>query len=176
MKTKIWLLFTLFVFTGEILATESDSNHLATATSTDDIEVIEVVGRFSKAQWKQIAESAKVDFYDLYNKFNTIKKFDVECKLTKAIGSNIKRNVCEPVYFKQAFYHETQVAVRSSGRPGLDLRRLPSAEKMLFLTQQMKEESDAHMEALIEQNPSLRKKFEFYAKAKMASELRDNID
>lgn len=142
-----------------------------TVNVAKDVEVIEVVAQFSKAQWKSISEHAKVDFYALFNKYNTIDKFKMVCKPTAPIGSKIKRNICEPQYFRTALAEDTQItSLMSGGMSASD------NQKVVMLTKELKQESDAHMEALINEHPDLRKKFMYYAKAKRLSELRDQMD
>ena len=158
------------------------SSHAAFAMNTQgvdeqDVEVIEIIGQFSKAEWGKIADQAKIDFYALYNQFNDIEKFRMVCRPEKQIGSNIKRNVCEPMYFKDAMLKETQLAAAANASPIIDLNRLPAVHaRVLQMTKQTKVEADQHMEKLINEHPDLRKKFEYYAKSKMASELREKMD
>jgi hypothetical protein len=149
----------------------------AQATKEEDVEIIEIVGQFSVAQWGKIADQAKMDFYELFNELNDIDKFRMVCKREKPMGSNIRRSVCEPMYFKQAIQDATTNTTRSSNRVNIDLSRpIIMPENIAALTRRDKEAADAHMEKLINEHPDLRKKFEYYAKAKRAFEIREQMD
>ena len=145
-------------------------------TNEQDIEVIEVVGQFSKAQWQRIAESAKVDFYELFNEYNDIEKFRMVCEPTRKLGSHIKSQVCEPIYFKDEMYKQTQIAMAMGSNTGINPNRIASPADAAIYTKETRKEADAHMEKLINMHPDLRKKFKYFAKAKAASELRVTSD
>jgi hypothetical protein len=145
-------------------------------TNEQDIEVIEVVGQFSKAQWERIAESAKVDFYELFNQYNDIEKFRMVCRPTNSVFTRIKRQVCEPMYYKNEVYLQTQTGMAMGGAGWINFNMLNTGMEINPVIKKSKKEADAHMEKLINEHPDLRKKFEYFAKAKAASELRATLD
>jgi hypothetical protein len=158
-------------------------SHVASAKNTqkssqEDMEVIQIIGQFSAAKWGQIAEQAKVDFYELFNQLNTIEKFRMVCRVEKTIGSNIKRNVCEPMFFKHAMFNRTQNDINngSTNNGSIRISSAPNSDDILFLTTSTKEAANAHMEQLIMEHPDLREKFSFYAKAKKSAEIRAQMN
>jgi hypothetical protein len=139
-----------------------------------DVEIIEVIGQFTPAQWGKIAESAKVDFYELFNEVNDIDDYRMICRAEKEIGSNIKKMKCEPQYYKDRMAQMVQEV--SFRRGTLDTNFMPKPQDVALSVKDTKEKADKHLLALVDKHPHLRKKFEYYVKAFKAHQMSEELN
>lgn len=130
-----------------------------------NIEVIEVIDKFTKPQLEKIALQAKLDMYETFNTYNTVREYRVICEPTAKIGSQIKRQHCEPVYYTNKFAEMS--AAFMLGSPKL----APTQSQVLFAVKQKKKQADSHLLVLANKHPDLKLKLERYAKAKATIEL-----
>lgn len=139
----------------------------------DEIEIIEVIGSFSAPQLQKIADQARFDFYETFNKYNENKEFKVICRPKAQIGTRIKENYCEPAYFKSKYLDMTQAMfLQATFRP----ERLPSYSDIAFAVKAKKKEADAYMVALAAEHPELQKSLERMVKARRVLDIRRSLN
>lgn len=76
---------------------------LATVPATDDaIDEVEVEGKRVKLSvMRAELEKLEEQFYTEYNKVNTVRQYDVFCRLRMVTGSRVPRRFCRPVFLEQ---------------------------------------------------------------------------
>mmetsp|Transcript_36164 Transcript_36164/g.46895 ORF Transcript_36164/g.46895 Transcript_36164/m.46895 type:complete len:173 (+) Transcript_36164:61-579(+) len=167
MKTK-----SLSLITGLILLATSSFSFAAMVEQKkpdSNVEVIEIIGKFTAPQLEKIALQAKLDMFETFNKYNTINEFKVICEPRAEIGSHIKRQHCEPMYYKNKYQELTQAIFVDHK---IRLGRNPNQSRVLFAVQKKKQQADDHLIALANKHPDLKLQLERYAKAKTAFELK----
>ena len=130
------------------------STSLVNKTSTtpvDDVEVINVVGKYSLIYFIRQMKKAELDFYDAFNALADDNKFKVQCRRVKTTGSNISHKVCHPQFVLDRMAQETQAALQT-GAP------FPSWDDINFVVQEERAESLAYVEKTVAENPYLRDK------------------
>lgn len=167
MKKKQLKLFTAFILLT--LSSFSFAAMVEQKKVDNDVEVIEVIGKFTAPQLEKIALQAKLDMFETFNKYNTIYEFKVVCEPKAEIGSHIKRQHCEPVYYKNKFTELTRNVFLDDK---IKLGRNPTQSKVIFEVQRKKQQADDHLIALANKHPDLKLQLERYAKAKAAYELK----
>jgi len=121
---------------------------IISATPTDDVEIIDVVGKRPLLYFKQEMGKAELDFYDAFNKLADEKKFIVRCRREKRIGSNISSKICHPQFVLDRMAQETQNALQT-GAP------FPSWKDIEFAVREEQAESIAYVEKVVKENPQL---------------------
>lgn len=138
-----------------------------------DTEVIEVIGKFSKVQLESIAEQARYNYFQTFNKYNDIEKFRVICRARASIGSHIKQMECEPQYLKMK---RREYISKVFGMPGqVNLSRYPSESKIAWAVQQDDQDAKAHALDLANKHPELMESMHMMAKAQRAYEIRKEL-
>jgi hypothetical protein len=127
---------------------EHTSASVISATSNDDVEIIDVVGKRPLFYFKQEMGKAELDFYDAFNKLADEKKFIVRCRREKRTGSNISSKICHPQFVLDRMAQETQDALQT-GAP------FPSWEDIEFAVREEQAESIAYVEKVVKENPEL---------------------
>lgn len=168
-------LFLLLVAGGVLAATAHAQTEQGDASAgSEDIflEEIEVRGQKSVGQLQKVVLEARLDFWDVYNTINSIDEYRVVCEKRASIGTGIKKTRCVPRYFSEKMSELTQQQFLQRGAGGPP----PTERNVILETKGTKAAADRHMIKLIEQNPSLRKKYETLLEANRALErakLRD---
>ena len=137
------------------------------------MEEVTVLGQMSTFQLNKAVVRARLDFWDLYNSLNDVDEYRVVCEKVAATGTKIKKLQCAPAYYhdtaRRLTYERSAQNLRR-GAGGTIGMRPPSQRNFVSEATVKKREADAHMIALIEEHPSLRKKFEYLVKASEAYE------
>ncbi|USD27375.1 hypothetical protein J8Z24_10310 [Pseudoalteromonas sp. SCSIO 43201] len=156
---------------------------LFSVASVDDnnqqvIERIEVIGEKPQYVLKLEMESAKKDFYDLYNKFASDDSFKTKCDKKPRHGSKIKSFKCETRFTKESFHSLTkqhiQLNIQDLKNPAYSLKYLsmPDASDVRSVTNTKRKAQKADILTQINENPELRAAFERFAKKYDAYENR----
>ncbi len=170
MKTLVATLFLLLV-ASPALAAETDSGE---PTPADDrvnaeaqaMEEVTVLGQMNMTQLEKAVERAKLDFWDAYNSVNEIDEYRMVCEKVATTGTHMKTLRCAPSYYLEASRKQTERSARSGGFGSRNSRSIArSLEKK-------KKEADAHMVALIEENPELLEKWNYLLAANQTYEQR----
>lgn len=166
---RIFSIFSLSVFliSTNVLAETKNSSE-----NSVDIEVIEIIGKFSKARLGKITIQAELDLYEKFNSYNDIFEFNVICRPKAKVGSHIKRHHCEPVYFKNEYVMRNQNMFLN---PGIDFSRHPSDLEVWYAVKNKRKKSEKHMIALADKHPDLKLSLERYIKAVRAYELKEKM-
>ncbi len=130
------------------------------------LEEIEVRGQRSVGQLQKIVLEARLDFWDVYNTLNTIDEFKVICEKRASAGTNLKKTRCVPRYFSDKMSELTQQQFLQRGAGGPP----PTEFNVILETKGKKAEADRHMIKLIEEYPSLRRKYETLLEANKSLE------
>lgn len=135
------------------------------------VDEIEVFGQMTTVQLGKLVVEARLDFWELYNSMNTVDEFRVVCDRRAPTGSNLKKLSCMPMYYSEKAteltWQRSLLYMRAERGIGL---RTPNQRNFVNMTKRKKKEADAHMIALIEDNPALREKYEFLLEANAAYE------
>ncbi len=145
----------------------------AQVTEAGEMEEVTVLGRMSTVQLEKAVVRARREFWDLYNSLTDSDEYRVVCEKVAATGTRIKKLQCAPAYYHEkarqlTYERSTQNLRRGAG--GTIGMRPPSHLSFVGESTVKKREADAHMIALIEEHPSLRRKFEYLVKANEAYE------
>jgi hypothetical protein len=169
MKQKNLLIFILLLFTSSVFAVNSQLEKAV------DLYSPEQVSKYSVAKWKKIADKAKHDFYDEFNRLNREKKYYVVCEVKSTLGTAIKRRICEPRYFKQGMYEQTQIqGISAGGSPTLNF--FPNRDSVLWFTKGMEEGADENLIELLDKHPDLRAKYVEYVRAAEAYNYKRSLN
>jgi hypothetical protein len=128
----------------------ADSSATTKENKSDEI----VVTAEREKLYKLRAEIVQTEdrFYELFNKLNTNKDFDITCSIDVPTGSKIGRRVCKPKFVLKAQEDEARTAVNNMQQPGgafVLVANMAITEKM--------DEYKKHVLAVINQNNQLRK-------------------
>ena len=151
-------ILALFVLcSAEAWATDSPAEENVAAA----MEEVEVRGQKSRQQLERAVVEARLDFWEIYNSLNTDNDYRIVCEKVAVTGSRFKKRRCVPQYFLTAMSEMTrQQSIRRLPNDELQLRAPPPRESTVRLaTKGKKNEADAHMIKLIEDNPVLREKY-----------------
>lgn len=129
------------------------------AGSRAPADEIVVVSQKSLAQLRRDTYEAEENFYDVYNKLNDDKEYDVRCFYEKPTGTNIKNHVCRAQFVTKAFE-------RHARRNRNNLSSVANQDSDPVLTEKM-EIYQAKMEALISESPELQEAFTQYNTARV---------
>ncbi|MEL7447857.1 MAG: hypothetical protein AAFN78_01530 [Pseudomonadota bacterium] len=168
MKALVTVLF-LIVSASPALAAEEDNGEQMAAADTasaeaQSMEEITVLGQMNMTQLEKTVERAKLDFWDSYNAVNDVDEFRMVCEKVARTGTHIKTLQCAPSYYLEASRKQTERALRTGGA-----RNSRSIARSL---EKKKKEADAHMVALVEENPELLDKWNYLLAANQTYEQR----
>ncbi len=151
--------------------TQTEEAHTANEAQVMEAGVMEevtVLGRMSTFQLNKAVVRARLDFWDLYNSLNDVDEYRVVCEKVAATGTKLKKLQCAPAYYhdtaRRLTYERSAQNLRR-GAGGTIGMRPPSQRNFVNEATVKKREADAHMIALIEEHPALRRKFEYLVKA-----------
>lgn len=140
----IWGLMTSLVFTTTNVQAGSQD------VKNDEMETIEVVGEVTLAGYKQQIANAKKDFFSLYNDLTKDGELKVKCRKERKSGSNVRAEVCTPVYESIIYVPRNSIADFMSGEldPIIDIKVKKYQDKQID-----------ELTSLVNSNEELRAKF-----------------
>ncbi len=121
---------------------------------TDDMETIEVVGEVTLAGYKQQIANAKKDFFSLYNDLTKDGELKVKCRKERKYFSNVRSEVCTPVYESIIYVPRNSIADLMSGQ----LDPITDIKLKKYQNKQIDE-----LTSLVNSNEELRAKFFEYS-------------
>ena len=136
--------------TTESLETESSE------IDSSEIERIEVIGELTLSGYKQQIIAAKKDFFSLYNDLTKNGALKVKCRTERKLGSNVRTDVCTPVY--ESLVHVPRSSIADFFRGELDT----------IIDKKLKKYQDKQIDeltVLVNSNEELRAKFFEYSTA-----------
>lgn len=81
------------------LSTQAQQEELVQAPESQrDIEEVMVTGQRNLLQLRMQVITAEKNAYDIFNKFNDEKRFDISCSMHQPTGTRIERQVCQPEF------------------------------------------------------------------------------
>lgn len=81
-------------------------------------EEIVITGERSTMQLRIQLDEAERSAYEIFNKLNDERRFDISCSISAPTGSRIERQVCQPEFEIQAMRGHAQDFYNSMGGPG----------------------------------------------------------
>ncbi|MGI9260528.1 MAG: hypothetical protein ACR2QR_00760 [Woeseiaceae bacterium] len=132
---------------------------LAVAQSDAGSEQQVAVSQKSMAELRRETYAAEEDFYEIYNKLNDDKEYDVRCFYEKPTGTNIKNHVCRAQFVTKAFQRHAR-----RNRNNLSSVANQDADPVLAEKTQIYQ---AKMEALMAESPELQQAFSRYNTARV---------
>lgn len=125
-------------------------------TEVEEMEKIVVVGEVTLAGYKQQIANAKKDFFSLYNDLTKNGDLKVKCRKERKLGSNVRTDVCTPVY--ESLVHVPRSSIADFFRGELD----PIIDKKL---KKYQDKQIDELTVLVNSNEELRAKFFEYSTA-----------
>lgn len=83
--------------------------------AAEQVEEIVIVGQRTLSALRRQVEDAELQVYDVFNKLNEDRRYDIHCQMVAPIGSNIKRRRCAPQFADDAERDEALAFL--DGRP-----------------------------------------------------------
>lgn len=164
MRTLLKTLVSPLIMT--LFCSQTFAQEEQTKQKEQDVERIEVVNKVPVYRLKALALEAKMDFYDMFNKINDVREYQIICTRVSQPGSNIKRNQCEPYYFKEK---RAELKRQFSNN---DISRTISVavseQQVAAATKEIKAQADEHTIKLIQENPALMERYLEFEKANKA--------
>ncbi|MEL7448685.1 MAG: hypothetical protein AAFN78_05720 [Pseudomonadota bacterium] len=121
---------------------------------------IKVLGQMNRYQLGRAVVRARLDFWDVYNALNDVDEYRIICERVEYTGSKLRKLRCEPVYYREMSRQLTQRSLQlQAGFNPASQRSINSHVK------KKKEEADAYMIGLIEENPELWRKWAYLLEA-----------
>lgn len=120
----------------------------------DDMETIEVVGEVTLAGYKQQIANVKKDFFSLYNDLTKDGELKVKCRKERKYFSNVRSEVCTPVYESIIYVPRNSIADLMSG----ELDPITDIKLKKYQNKQIDE-----LTSLVNSNEELRAKFFEYS-------------
>lgn len=127
-----------------------------TDTSSEDVEVVDVVGQRPLSHYRKQLVETELAFYDMYNALTDVKEFKIRCRTEKPSGSHIARKVCYPQYELNAIAFETQLAMipKAQDTRGI-IEPLPTTTRIRELVTDEKADATEYLIKLLRENPEL---------------------
>ncbi len=139
-----------------------------------DMEVVEVVGQFSKSTWKNILRDAQKDFFSAFNEVAPFE-FDIKCQYQlNETGSRIRIRICQPNFIR---INQSKAAALfplsdQDWRSGAAYNGSPSKTRYL---QEINKAQEIELKKLlmktISEDEELAKKYERFQKAQVAYDM-----
>lgn len=125
-------------------------------TSSEDVEVVDVVGQRPLSHYRKQLVETELAFYDMYNALTDVKEFKIRCRTEKPSGSHIARKVCYPQYELNAIAFETQIAMipKAQDTRGI-IEPLPTTTGVRELVTDEKADATEYLIKLLRENPEL---------------------
>lgn len=115
-----------------------------------DIEVISVQGQRPVSHFEREYERAKFAMYEAYNKVNTVRKFTVDCRVVKPIGTQIAKRECLPRFFREESAHAAQMFMLGASAIHAD-----DQQWLVTMTKDEQKAFYAHIAELAKDSPEL---------------------
>jgi hypothetical protein len=118
---------------------------------------------------RQLAR-AETEFYALYNKLNTERRFDMLCHMDRATGTAFTRRVCEPRYYEEARMAAASEEMQAATHASSSAYRGNGSGDRAAPNSQQEKDYFKNMRKLLENSPELQ------ALQDKLDALRDRLD
>jgi hypothetical protein len=138
------------------VATQSRNASLASSEQLESVDEVVVRGKHSEiAELRRQIFQAESTFFERYNEVNTIRDFDVICRMHPPIGSNIKRRQCLAVYMIEA--RDGEFGAYMNGNSGWSSYTSTPTRSTGELIAERRPDFSKNLQAVTNKNPELRK-------------------
>lgn len=106
------LLFTSIFYSGLILAQgQSPSASASTSQSADSLPAeIVVTPLMNRRYLRSLISQVEEDFVERFNELNLDEKYDIDCYQYSATSTHIRKEICEPIFFRRARSNDASLA------------------------------------------------------------------
>ena len=149
MTAKLKVLLTSIALTTAFVSIPAYAQKHAGDTE-QDMEVISVQGQRPVSHFEREYERAKFAMYEAYNKVNTVRKFTVDCRVVKPIGTQIAKRECLPRFFREESAHAAQMFMLGASAIHAD-----DQQWLVTMTKDEQKAFYAHIAELAKDSPEL---------------------